>query len=231
MLKIRLSLYPYLVLSPWLSPRLGARARGIAIAVLALVALLNVGYLVHWYGVLSGEMETYLAGLDPVRPNTRVLPLLFGHSTRAEKVDVLGHAIAYAALEKDLVDWDNHEATIGYFPTSFRRSAPPPPIGKIEHHPDSLHLKTWKDRADYVYTWHMPPADPLAKRLDDFYELISSGNGGALWERRKGEDLPGLEISSHRRVIRFRHEPLRLPPRDLRHRASEDTLRVVAAPG
>ncbi|HEX9944768.1 MAG TPA: hypothetical protein VGG03_22390 [Thermoanaerobaculia bacterium] len=185
LLKPRLSLYPYLVLIPWLSPNLGGRARRIATAVLAVAALLNAGYLIHWYGVLSSRMERYLSGLDPVRPDTRLLPLLLEHDTAGARVDVLGHAASYAALEKGLIDWDNYEATVWFFPIEFRATAPPPVIAEIEAQPGSLRSRPWKDRADYVYTWKMPPGHPLASRLDRFYDLISVENGGALWERRR----------------------------------------------
>jgi hypothetical protein len=188
MLKNRLSLYPYLILIPWFSPQLRARTREAAIAALALAALLNVGYLVHWYGVLSGTMETYLAGLDPVRPNTRLLPLRFRHDTPAPNLDILGHAASYAALEKGLVDWDNYEAVFSFFPVRFRDSAPPPATWEIESHPDFLRVGQWKSRADYVYVWGMPPNHPLARRLERFYKLTSVDGGGALWERRRGEE-------------------------------------------
>lgn len=188
MIKSRLSLYPWLALIPWLSPGLGERARRAAVGALALVLLLNAGYLVHWYRTLGGEMARYLAGLEPVRPDTRVLPLLFGHNTPAAKVNVLGHAVSYAALEKGLVEWDNYEATSSHFPTRFRDSAPPPNTWEIEIRPGFLRTRLWRNRADYVYTWQMPPAHPLASRLGRFYELVSVENGGALWERRRGEE-------------------------------------------
>lgn len=180
LLKPRLSLFPYLVLIPWLAPPLSRRARGLCVAGFALMALLNLGYMALLYQVMSRTMETYLAGLAPVRPNTRVLPLLFRHES-----PVLGHAISYAALEKNLVDWDNYEAASALFPVRFRPLAPPPPYGEIERRPGSLSVEEWKDRADYVYTWWLPQGHPLVGRLAEHYNLVSVVNGGALWERRE----------------------------------------------
>ena len=185
MIKARLSLYPYLLLIPWLSPGLGDRARGIFVSVLALAVLLNAGYLVRWYRLLEGDMKTYLSGLDPVRPDTRVLPLFFGQNTRAAKTHVLAHAVSYEALEKGLIDWDNYEAATAFFPTRFRESAPPPAIWEIEAAPDQLRLREWRDRADYVYIWGMPPGHPLRNRLRKPYDLISARDGGELWKRRR----------------------------------------------
>ena len=69
----RLALLAYLFLIPCLSPRLSGRARGIAVGVLALTALVNLGYLVRTYVVLGEEVRRSVAGLEPVRPNSRVL--------------------------------------------------------------------------------------------------------------------------------------------------------------
>ncbi len=189
MLKNRLSLYPWLVLIPWLSPGLGVRARRATIAVLTAVLLLNAGYLVYWYQTLSHEMERYLAGLAPVRPDTRVLPLFFGHDSPARKVNVLAHAVGYAALEKGLIDWDNYEATSNHFPTRFRASAPPPNPWEVEGRPEHQRMRLWKDRADYVYTWKLQHHHPMILRLSRFYSLVSVENDGALWERNR----PGVE--------------------------------------
>jgi hypothetical protein len=180
LLKPRLSLFPFLVLIPWLAPPLSRRVRGLCAAGLALMVLLSLGYVVVVYQVTSRTMESYLAGLAPVRPNTRVLPLLFRHES-----PVIGHASGYAALEKNLVDWSNFEATGAHFPARFRASAPPPPYAAFERRPGDLPVEEWKDRADYVYTWWLPQGHPLVGRLAEHYNLISVVDGGALWERRE----------------------------------------------
>ena len=185
MLKNRLCLYPYLILIPWLAPGFGARGRRIGAAAMAVIALLNLGYVAHWYRLLSGEMEAYLAGLDPVEPNTRVLPLLFTHQGHGAKVDVLSHAMSYKALERGLIDWDNYEAASTHFPTQFRD--PWPPIAEIEARPGTLRMKQWRRRADYVYVWRMPAGHTFAGRLERFYDPVFKKNGGVLWKKRAQE--------------------------------------------
>jgi hypothetical protein len=192
MLKNRLCLYPYLILVPWLSPGFGGPTRRIAVGALAVAALLNLGDVTWWYRLLSGEMEGYLAGLDAVRPNTRVLPLLFPHQTHGAKVDVLGHAMSYKALERGLVDWDNYEAASTHFPIRFRDTVPWPPIESIEAHPGRLRWTAWRRRAEYVYTWQMSPDRPLNGRLGRFYEPVADAGerGGVLWQLRREPPPP-----------------------------------------
>lgn len=180
LLKPRLSLFPFLVLIPWLAPPLSKRARGLCAGGLALMFLLNLGYVFVIYQVTSRTMASYLAGLAPVRPNTRLLPLFFRRES-----PVLGHASGYAALEKNLIDWNNFEATGDHFPTIFRASAPPPPYEAIERRPGALDMEIWKNRADYVYTWGLPQGHPFVGRLAEHYNLISVVNDGALWELRE----------------------------------------------
>jgi hypothetical protein len=183
MLKNRLSLYPWLILIPWLAPGLRPRDRRLAAAGLALVALLNLAFVLRWYGRLSGDMAGYLAGLAAIEPNTRVLPVSFAHQPHDSRLDILGHAMSYAALEKGLIDWDNYEAASTYFPVQLAGAVPLPPIADIEGRPGRLRMQQWAHRADYVYTWRMRPQHPFKSRLERFYQPAGGANGGVLWKR------------------------------------------------
>jgi hypothetical protein len=184
-LKPRLCLYPYLILIPWLAPGGGARARRLGVAALVLAALLDLGAVIHGYVRLSARMAEYLAGLEGVAPNTRVLPLLFARRAVDARVDVLSHAMSYKALELGLIDWDNYEATYPFFPTEFRASAPPPPIVDVESRPGHLRAAVWSRRADYIYTWQIPPEQPVVQRLMRYFEPIAETKGGVLWKNRR----------------------------------------------
>jgi hypothetical protein len=180
LLKNRLSLYPFLVLIPWLSPRLGRRAETVAAAVLALTALANLGYLVHGYRELGAAVDEYLAGLASAAPDTRILALTFAHTG---PTDVFSHAIAYAALEKGQVDWDNYEAKVAFFPVRFRASVVFPDIPGIQWDPGSYHVKPNRERVDALYLWRMPPGNALGARLRRYYGLTEEEGGGQLFER------------------------------------------------
>ncbi|MEA2603547.1 MAG: hypothetical protein QOF89_4539 [Acidobacteriota bacterium] len=184
MLTNRLSLYPYLLLIPWLSPRLGSRWKTAGVAVLSLGALVNLGYLVHWYRLLGEEMRQFVAGLDPVRPGSRVLPLVFQRRLAAGYTDVFGHATGYAALEKGLIDWNNYEATMTYFPVRFRPDVQFPQLEGVEFNPGTLRVRANRPQVDAVYTWQMPEGERLRFRLARDYDEVAEKDGGELYERR-----------------------------------------------
>lgn len=182
LLKQRLSLYPFLVLLPWLSVRLSGRAEAAAAVGLALAALLYLGYLVQGYRELGVREEAFLAGAAPLAPNSRVLPLLF---ERTGPTDFLSHAIDYVALEKGAVDWDNYEAKTTYFSVRFRGSVDFPQLsGALD--PGSYRVRPNVRRVDAVYVWRMPLGHPLGTRLRRSYTLTREEGGGMLFERGGG---------------------------------------------
>ncbi len=183
LLKNRLSLYPYLILLPGLSPRLGRRGAAVAAGGLALVALGNLGYLIHGYRALGARVDGFLAGLAPVAPNSRELTLLF---ERVWPTDVLSHATGYVALEKGLVDWDNYEAKIDFFPVRFRESVSIPDLTDALSAPGSYRVRVSRDQVDALYVWRMPLGHELGERLRRYYTLTREDDAGMLFERGGG---------------------------------------------
>ena len=149
---------------------------------LTLAALGNLGYLIQGYRELGAEVDGFLAGLEPVAPNTRELTLLF---ERTWPTDVLSHATGYVALEKGLVDWDNYEAKTDFFPVRFRDSVDFPELrGLLE--PGTYRVRPNVRRVDAVYLWRMPLGHPLGTRLRRSYTLTREDDGGMLFERGGG---------------------------------------------
>ena len=183
LLKNRLSLYPYLILLPGLSPRLGRRGAALATGVLTLAALGNLGYLIQGYRGLGAEVDGFLAGLEPVAPNSRELTLLF---ERTWPTDVLSHATGYVALEKGLIDWDNYEAKTSYFSVRFRDSVEFPEMAGVPVTPGSYRVRPNVRRVDAVYLWRMPLGHPLGTRLRRHYMLTREDGEGMLFERGGG---------------------------------------------
>ncbi|HSN89291.1 MAG TPA: hypothetical protein VL025_21170, partial [Thermoanaerobaculia bacterium] len=181
----RLSLFVYLALLPGLAPRLGRRGTGAGLAALGLLALVNLGVLVHQYRVLGQDVERFVAGFAPVRPNSRVFTLRFATDSPAARINALSHATAYAALEKGLVDWDNYEAKFPYFPVQFRPSVSFPELEGTLFDASALRIRQNRSRIDAYYLWGMPPGHVLETRLrKSHYRLVAKTGDGALYERR-----------------------------------------------
>jgi len=180
----RLSLFIYLLLIPWLAPRLVGRWKAAGIFALTLLALVNLGYQLRWHRILGEEVRQFVAGLEPVPPNSRVLSLLFRRYQASEHTDVYSHATGYVAMEKGLIDWDNYEAKEKHFSTRFRSTVDFPNLPGILWDPGSFLVMANRDKIDAVYTWQMPPGHPLRARLRRSYRLTSRIGGGELWEKR-----------------------------------------------
>ena len=45
-------------------------------------------------------------------------------------------------------------------------------------------MTMWRHRADYVYTWRMPPGNPFTGRLEPFYSPVAATGAGVLWKRK-----------------------------------------------
>lgn len=187
-LKPRLSLYPWLLLIPWFSLGLGRTATRATVAVLAAAILCHLAYMTHLYRASGAEVERFLTALRPVRPNTRLLPVLF---RTPRPTPFLNHAAGYTALEKGLIDWDNYEAKYSFFPVRFRRSVVYPEVVRLALAPQDLRPKGDVDLIDAVYTWKMPPGHALRKRLRRHYEQVSGHDGGELYEARSHSPTSG----------------------------------------
>jgi hypothetical protein len=183
-LKNRLSLYPWLLLIPWLAPR-GRWVKGAAIAALALMTAVQVWITVRWYRTVEPEIRELLAAAGPIAPDSRVLPLMFRRNAAAGGPGVLGHALDYAAAGKSWMSWGNYEAMTGHFPVRFRRERGVSDVFGIEARPGQLNLRAYKGRTDYVFTWKMPPESPMARQLDRHFRLVEE-RGPARVYRKKG---------------------------------------------
>jgi hypothetical protein len=186
LIKIRLCLYPWLLLLPWIAPRLswpgGRPVRGALVTVLALVAVVNAAAYVHWYRQADRDVQAFLAAARPIQPGSRVLPALFDRRASIGVQPLLGHAIDRLALEKGLLDWGSYEAQTGLFPIRFRPGVPYPSLWQLEVMPAELDVDTHRDQIDAVFCWKMPPDSPLAARLRRHYGLMNEQGPARLYE-------------------------------------------------
>lgn len=173
-------LYP--VLAAWLTPRLGARARGAVPALLTLIALANL--LIVWQHVrtLGADNARFVKIFEPVQPETTLLPLFFDREESGTLVPVFIHRVSYAALEKRLVDYGNYEPGSRYFPVASRD--PSIDSSAIELAPLSVSVDAYATRAEYVLTAALPRDSPQRSDLQRLYSFISEHDSLRLYRRK-----------------------------------------------
>jgi hypothetical protein len=183
MLQQRLSLYPWLLLIPWLAPPPTPPLRATLAGALALAAAAHAGLLVHRYRQTDREVGELIAAADAMAPHTRVAPLLFDRDPEHSRLGLMGHAIDRVALEKGLIDWDNYEAASRLFPVRFRPEVEPPDIYILEAAPGFFNARSWRARAEYVFVWKAPPDVKLGARLRRFYRLDAKSDNARLFRK------------------------------------------------
>jgi hypothetical protein len=186
LLKNRLSLFPYLILLPWLAPRLARIGRAAVLVGVAALLIFQIVKIQGWYRSMQPDIRSFVAATEPIPPNSRVLPLLFDRDTESPRFGALGHAIDYVAVEKGLVEWDNYQAASGLFPVRFRAEVGVPDIYAIEAHPGRVDLRWYRPRADYVFTWELDPESRVARQLARNYRRlpeIEVGGAGRVYVR------------------------------------------------
>lgn len=181
-LKARLLLFPYVLVLPWLTPRL---ARAPLAIVLALVAAGNVFFIRDHWKRNDQVIARAVAPLASAEPLRTIVPLVFERTTGHSHLELLSHAVSYAAVERRLVNLGNYEAGLGFFPVAFRRDFRRPPIVELETAPGNFEPSAWAEGVDYVYTWKMPAGAPLEARLHEGYALVADHGEAKLYRRRQ----------------------------------------------
>ena len=122
----------------------------------------------------------------------------------------LYHAAAYAALERELVDWGESEAGTDHFPVRFAPGLPRPDIWTLEGtRPIGYRVGVHRDRVDAVYTWHLPAGSAVARRLRRDYDLVrEEGRGGSI----SGEEPVAL-AARRTALLAIDRSPARKPSR------------------
>src|SRR5437763_15637601 len=118
LLKARLLVFPFVLILPWLTPRL---LRAPLVIALALVASANVFYIRQCWKKNEKVMERALAPFSAAEPGRTLLPPAADHTTPFSHLPFLSHAVSYAAAQHHLIDLGDYEAAQIYFPVIFRR--------------------------------------------------------------------------------------------------------------
>lgn len=172
-IKMRLTIVPYLLLIPWLAPRLGRAARSALVGGLVLLALVHVGYLVRSYRSLEGDYRAFLAGAEALPAESRAVPLVFDLGPHRLFLNLF----SYAAIEKGAVDWTNYEAVSRLFPLRFREVH--------RRKAERLYRRSYQralrenelgpvEGVDAVFCWKLLPGSDVARDLERHYRLADS---------------------------------------------------------
>ena len=166
-LKARLLIFPFVLILPWLTPRL---LRAPLIIALALVASANVFYLRTQWKENSKMMQRSIAPLASAKPRRTLLALVGDRENH-----LLWHAVSYAAARNQLIDLGDYEASKTFFPVVYRPDVRRPPLYDVETRPATIDAAAYAP--DYIYTWKL-------ERAFAGYELVASEGDARLYANR-----------------------------------------------
>jgi hypothetical protein len=211
----RLGLCSYLLLIGLLGTVVYPRRLRLFIAVVGgSVAVLLLGFRYGRYQTLATGLDEYLSAAPYLRPGATLAALTYGHITRmpnGKRFDSYVHSFPYAAgylgVERGVFNFENYEASTGYFPLRWRPGAKL--LSTSDETPSALDLSAvprsrWPD---YVLLWArktqaVPTANArvVAAQLESAYRLAYRSATGLLelYERtpeRTPGDRPTKEAS------------------------------------
>ena len=196
----RLALFPFLLVIPALTARLGRFVHGTLAVALAILLAWVIAGIDHHHRVAAAGVDDYLAGLGRVRPHTRLLALVYDRLDNMSSA-ARTHASSWMSIEKALVDWDNYQATTDYFPVRFR-----PEVAR----PDGYALDVsrydaarYASLVDYLYLWHVPLDSPLRPRVRAAYRVVQRHADWQLWIHRQ-RTRPARHVDPARSAARPR---------------------------
>lgn len=202
LLDLRLALFPPLLVLPWLSADLGHRARlgvGAAGAVLAAVQLV---FVLAPFPRLQAALADYTSGSPCVATNQTILPvnLIDQRGVEGSRVSALLHAGSYYCLESGAINLNNYEAMTDHFPLRYRTDRNPQAwIGDPESGSGIVAPDRFPVAVDFVLIRcpravvpglpstldHYPPTRRIVRR----YRLVHTA--GDVWLfRRRGDSWP-----------------------------------------
>lgn len=175
LVKLRIGMFTFLLLVPWLEPLVGRLRAGFAVAAIALAAACLVTS-VRYQASASVDLEEYLSGLPSVEPGATLLPHLFSTPPPAvPRPDVgrraptsIAHATDWYALERRCANLLNFHAQHENFPILFRH--------RSDHGPRVVHAFA---TADYALVWGATPelAATIPSAFPQFREVFHSTGG------------------------------------------------------
>ena len=188
----RLSLFPLIVILPWIGARVAGRVQaGAGLAAVAL-ALVHLGISVQYYAALNRGLEEFTSGVGLVGSSETILPLTFDQKGEAERIRVYRHASSYYCLESGAISLSNYEGDKSYFPLMYKRELNPFLImGRIESQRGTVSPQRYPRPIDWVLLWSAPDQFPAWPWIEANYELAHQRGDLKLFRRMAADAAPG----------------------------------------
>jgi len=187
-IKMRMSLFPFLIIIPWLSwdmPKIAERIVGVALMLLAIAYITHVSY---YHKIINDDIQVYNSGYDAVEKNKVLLPLAGNYIGKSWRIGVYVHTPAYYGYESGCINLINYEADTSYFPTIFKPDFHRPTIAEVAqlHGAQTvIDLATYLDDIDYILTWVLVPESDLEAKILKYYELVKHNGDLKIFRRRE----------------------------------------------
>lgn len=192
--KIRIALYPFLILLPWISEiydelrgRLGSMLRIlIGIIIIGLIPI-NLGLISHYYRELNVDISEYTSGISVIERQKTILPLALNYGGNIYGILFFLHPIGYYATSTGGIDLGNYEARKGLFPIKFKPNLHRPSIDTIEVYPHEMDIERYANIIDYIVTWGLDLNTSIANRINQYYGMVFENNRLKIFARRVNE--------------------------------------------
>jgi hypothetical protein len=192
----RLSLFPLVIVLPWIGARVARPVRIGAGLAAVVIAVVHLGISLHYYALLNRGLEEFTSGVSLVGRNETILPLTFDQKGEAERIRVYRHASSYYCLGSGAISLSNYEADKTYFPLKYKRELNPFAImGRIESQRGTVSPQRYPRPVDWVLLWSAPDRFPAWPWIEANYQL-AHGQGDLKLYRRVA---PGAESESGKR--------------------------------
>lgn len=208
-LKIRLQIFPFILLLLWAAASIYRRWFKWFISICAVVVTLGLmRSRFPSYLKAAEALGDYLSVEEFIQDCSTVLPLSFSRrgktpegETVADRNQLFRHGLDYLGCRKTLILFDNFEGHMVYFPILWKRYRDP--FTKIStnegitNEPPSADILNYRSKTggsiDYIVTWCLdkryinhPYTESILKQLKQGYDLIySSPTGRTILYRRK----------------------------------------------
>lgn len=179
----RTSLFLFLTLAAWFTPKIGPRVRVALLAILSIIAVANAAIHVERLRHFGRDLATFIRAFDPIEPGTTFLPLLYTPFYSESLVPLYPHAVSYVALEKRLVHLANYEPVANYFPVANRKVTIDASVAELT--PRSIDIAQAAKHADYIATFDLPRHSLQRRDLQQLYRLVRDQHNVRIYRRRE----------------------------------------------